>query len=232
MRLLRDALPICRYRGRAQHHLCVPQGVLAAYNPRVDNIVKYIFGEWETISKAPVTFIIGLLVLAVVAYQAARYHLKERLQLRDDQIADYKNKLSGATPDEAKARIDRLEARVTQMEPRSLTDEQLASIARSLAGSSNAIDIALDMSVPEGKTISRQLTRIFQEAGWTIRNPSVLGVLHAVTGLFVGVKQTNSLTPPERRVVAALQASGIKFDLRPQPPAPGADVQICITSAP
>jgi uncharacterized caspase-like protein len=45
-------------------------------------------------------------------------------KLQADQIVDYKTKLSGASPDEAKARLDALETIVADLSPRLLSEEQ------------------------------------------------------------------------------------------------------------
>ncbi|MFL4972815.1 MAG: hypothetical protein ACJ8DT_03835, partial [Microvirga sp.] len=62
----------------------------------------YVLNEWAVLSGALSTFVIGALFLAGLAYAAARWRytatiegLKERLQLRDDRIADYERKLEG-----------------------------------------------------------------------------------------------------------------------------------------
>ena len=114
---------------------------MRAYNREMEEFLKYLAGEWGTLSKAPLIFLAAFLVIGWLAYRAARWtfdtkeqHLNAQLRLRDDQIADYKNKLSGATPDEAKARIDTLEAQIKQLLPRSLTETQISALLAAVSG--------------------------------------------------------------------------------------------------
>src|SRR5882762_3105406 len=72
-------------------------------------LVKYIIGEFSVIRAAPVSF--GLSVIAVgllIFYLMTWGYGRENSYLRT-QLDDYKEKLKGATPQEARDRIDQLE---------------------------------------------------------------------------------------------------------------------------
>jgi hypothetical protein len=67
------------------------------------------------------------------------------------QIEGYKIKLNGASPDEAKARIESLENKLAQLEPRRLPVPQPASFianARSPIGVTFAVEIVEDVGCP------------------------------------------------------------------------------------
>jgi len=103
----------------------------------MESIIKYVVGEMRVIATAPATFAIALLVLTAAAWWLMDWKYSSVIAQRDGIIAnkeseivlykgqrdDYKDKLSGATPDQAKARIDSLEARLARVEPRRLTLE-------------------------------------------------------------------------------------------------------------
>lgn len=70
--------------------------------------------NWDVIADAPLAFMIWTIVLLGICWAILSYikrhqigDLKSRLSLRDDEIADLKRKLQGASPDEAGARVDR-----------------------------------------------------------------------------------------------------------------------------
>lgn len=76
-------------------------------------LIKYLTTEAAAIKSAPVTFLVGALVIAVSAYLVASWYfsgqietLRSRLQLRDDEIARFKNELNAASPEDAKKRME------------------------------------------------------------------------------------------------------------------------------
>lgn len=79
----------------------------------VDAFLKYLEGEWKVIGQAPLTFLIVLTILGGIIWFVAKRaaalqvaNLRSSLELSDRQIAYYKDKLAGASPDEAaKAQI-------------------------------------------------------------------------------------------------------------------------------
>ena len=88
----------------------------------MDLVLKQFPMMWDMITRAPVPFISILVVISLVAYQAAKWRYgaqleqrDERIKHKDELIADYKAKLSGATPDEARAQIQALELEVTAL---------------------------------------------------------------------------------------------------------------------
>ncbi|MGA2223467.1 MAG: hypothetical protein ABSH41_03375 [Syntrophobacteraceae bacterium] len=85
----------------------------------MERLLVYLAKEWGVVSKAPSTFVILAVMMCTVAYLAARWLYKGIISNRDSEITllkaqrdDYRDKLGGATPDQAKARIDDLETRI------------------------------------------------------------------------------------------------------------------------
>ncbi len=85
----------------------------------------------------------------------------ETLKVQNDS---YKEKLSGATPEEAKARIDVLEARVTRIEPRQLSLEQKKTITGNVmlpVGASYALSIKSDIRCLDCNQYAGEFSDIF-----------------------------------------------------------------------
>src|SRR5665213_3041205 len=92
---------------------------------------EHLSAEWRVLTGAPLlTF--GLVVaMLALGYLAAKWRfgakmdaMEERLRHKDDRLKEYDDKLKGASPDEARARLDALEAQVRALGPRRLTAEQ------------------------------------------------------------------------------------------------------------
>src|SRR5438105_854776 len=82
----------------------------------LDTIVKYLLGEFRMIAEAPVSFAVVVLAAVLIAWWALDWRYSAVISNRDSQITlataqrdDYRDKLKGATPEEAKAKIDALE---------------------------------------------------------------------------------------------------------------------------
>jgi hypothetical protein len=193
--------------------------------------------------QAPLTFAVAAILVAGIVwaaldwkYSAQISDLQSRLSLRDDQINDYKNKLSGATPDEAKNRLDALELQVKALSPRRLTETQKDKIVQSLRGVSGNISIAQDMGAPDAKVYTGDLALAFQAAGWAVTLPAVLGVGNPPrTGVGLRVANPAALRPAELATKTALEAAGIAFDIQqetipPWPISSQPDVGLLITT--
>ncbi|MGD0565270.1 MAG: hypothetical protein ABSA66_19550 [Roseiarcus sp.] len=190
----------------------------------MESLIKYFAGEGRVILRAPATFAIALAILGGAIWAAMNWtyssqitNLQSRLSLRDDQIADYKTKLGGATPDEAKKRLDALELQVKALSPRRLTEGQKAKIVQSLKGSSGIIEIVQDMGAPDAKAYTGDLALVFQAAGWVVSLPAALGLGNPPpSGVGLMVANPAAMQPIELATKRALEAAGIAFDIQQQ----------------
>jgi hypothetical protein len=154
---------------------------------------EHIVAEWKVLTAAPLLTIGLVIATLAVGYIVARWRyggtieqLKERLELRDDQIADYQDKLQGASPEQAKARLDALEMLVDRLRPRELSDSERASLLASLQVKPSNIEIVLDAAAVQSRKFHGQLVEAFRDAGWTVANPVVHGPgAHPRSGLGV-----------------------------------------------
>src|SRR5882757_163460 len=73
------------------------------------DLLKYILGEFSIIRAAPVAFVLSLVAASLLIFYLMTWgYGRENSYLRT-QLDDYKEKLKGATPQEARDRIDQLE---------------------------------------------------------------------------------------------------------------------------
>jgi hypothetical protein len=189
------------------------------------DFITYIAKEWHVIGQAPVTFLAAIIVVAGLLYWVMNWRydaiisaLNGRIGLRDDQIAQLKEKVGTASPDEIKARIDRLEAQVHGMAPRRLTNPQKAALSDALKRQPGKIQISSDVAAGDSRAFSGDLINAFQTAGWHIQNAMVMGPGNpSPHGLSLTVENPEALTPHQALIVQAFRANEIVFDLQQGP---------------
>jgi hypothetical protein len=157
-----------------------------------DDIVKYIVAEWRVIASAPVTFILAAAVIAMIVWWALSWGYGRENSLLRSQVADYKDKLSGATPVEAKAKIDALEKTIKltigfPWVP--LTPIEIAALAAE-AEKIEKRPIQVMYLNAYGKELAKTFEAAFTRAGWTV-NFSMGGGFE--DGIFVGRSRSTSV---------------------------------------
>jgi membrane protein implicated in regulation of membrane protease activity len=189
----------------------------------VESLIAYISGEWGVISQAPLTFAVGALLIAALVYAIIRQQFADRLEsaegrlkLRDDQIADYREKLQGATPDEARARIDDLEPRIQQvrddLSPRQLSQTQIDALVEVARRKPGSAFISRDMTCGDGAHLMIGLQNAFRAAGWRVISGFVGGPdTLPPEGLALAANNPDKLTPVEQVVFDALSTAKVPF---------------------
>jgi hypothetical protein len=197
--------------------------------------------QWAVVTAAPIPFAVavviaaGLIWLAVGwSYSAVLSSKNAQIELQDRQLSDYKQKLDGATPDQAKARIDALEAsleaRLAAVEPRRLTATQRAAMIARLsppAGTTPAITIVGEAS-GDGPQYAADFVSVFHSVGgWKVGEGTAMGIGNRpATGIALQVTNMNS--PEASSVANALRAANIDFDVRQGPMQEGFTVQLLV----
>jgi hypothetical protein len=100
------------------------------------------------------------------------------ITLQKGQRDDYKDKLNGATPDQAKARIDALEARLGAAEPRRLTADQRAILIARLTPPAATTPIVSIVGEAAGDSpqLAADYASVFRSvSGWNISESSAMG---------------------------------------------------------
>lgn len=179
-----------------------------------EDILHWIEANWSVITQAPWVFV-GWTVLIAGAFWILLDYLKAnqfsdlegRLKLRDDEIADYKRKLGGATPDEAKARIDALEAQITKLQPRRLSLQQEATIVQALAETTGTLSVLQHVGPADSAKFADDIGRAFQKAGWQVQGSAVM-----MGGLTVGLQFTpHEISAAAQAAANALRAASLDF---------------------
>lgn len=172
---------------------------------------------WRVVTAAPHLSVLLILTCLIAGYVAARWRyagkietLEARLTLKDETVADYKRKLDGATPDEAKARIETLERLVAPLKPRDLTDGQALILTRHLSPlAPRSAEIGYAHGYAGCQEYAERLRAVFRGAGWTAQLNSIVAPFSKGLGLTVmaGLTPTREATA----IFVALNEAEIAF---------------------
>ena len=151
--------------------------------PVFGDILKYVAGEWDMISQAPVSFVIAVLIIAIVIWLFRRSLytgqitlLNERLKLRDDQLGDLQKKLHADSPADALFKIGELTAKVDALsigrwDP--LTESQIQNLRHQLkAILPSQIKIQI---TDDARALGYGIDLAFQDNGWEIEAVRLIG---------------------------------------------------------
>jgi hypothetical protein len=194
----------------------------------MEQVIKYVVGEMRVIAGAPATFAIALLALAGAIWWAMDWKYSSVISNKDSEISlikgqrdDYKDKLSGATPDQAKARIDTLEKIVSRLQPRRLSSDQATELVRTLSQiSSRGIQITNDLTCPDCSAFTNDLRSAFNRGGWKVIPMTVMGpnpTRVSAKGLALIVGNPQSLNHDEGALVEVFKKIAIPFDVATVP---------------
>ena len=101
-----------------------------------EQFVQYVLGEVRLIAEAPLVFGAAVFFLGAIIWAVLRWRYSAMIEHRNRIIALYKARLNGATPDQAKAKIDSLEGQVFSLKNREwpkLTPAAVTDFERILA---------------------------------------------------------------------------------------------------
>ena len=187
------------------------------------DFIEKIRKELAVIRGAPWSVaIIAAVVAAVVWFFAGQIYGSavsakdatiETLKTQNDS---YKEKLSGATPEEAKKRIDDLEARLARVEPRRLTDDQRRIISNSIGalGVGHWIAIQSDMSCGDCNQYAVDFQKTLSDLRWQMIMPKVMAAARASTkGIAILTPDPTNPLPEAAMLAHALSEAKIPFDL-------------------
>src|SRR6476620_7116907 len=92
--------------------------VRVGYCLSMDQIIKYVLDELRVLGDAPVVFAGAILIISGAIWWALSWRYSGIIKNRERTIALYKDRLSGASPDEAKAKLDSLEGQIWTLKDR------------------------------------------------------------------------------------------------------------------
>ena len=133
-----------------------------------EQFVQYVLGEVRLIAEAPLVFGAAVLFLGAMIWGALRWRYSGIIEHRNRIIALYKARLNGATPDQAKAKIDSLEGQVASLKNREwpkLTSAAVTDFESILASQGSHVVSVLPQD-KDSVFLARDLVDAFKRIGW------------------------------------------------------------------
>src|SRR6187200_2528483 len=133
-----------------------------------EQFVQYVLGEIRLIAEAPLVFGAAVLFLGAIIWAALRWRYSGIMERRNNIIALYKARLNGATPDQAKAKMDSLEGQVVSLKNRGwskLTPAAVTDFESMLASQGSHVVLVLPQD-RDSIFLARDLVDAFKRAGW------------------------------------------------------------------
>jgi len=146
----------------------------------MDQLVKYLLDQMRVIGDAPVVFAGIVLVIAAVIWWILRWRYSGIIKNKEKTIALYKNRLDGASPDEAKAKIDSLEGQIWTLKDRvwsKLPPAAVADLENALKTKEPPQQIAIVPQDIDSIFLARDLVDAFTRIGWTAKQDTTLNGL-------------------------------------------------------
>ncbi len=148
----------------------------------MEGILRYVVGELRVIARAPAIFAAALIVLAGAVWWAMDWRYSGIIANRDAEISslktqrdDYRDKLNGASPDQAAEKINQLTneiARLKRIEDARaakewppLTDKQIAQWSIALAQFKPTF-LAVFFTDQYSDAFRESLYQVFKNASW------------------------------------------------------------------
>ena len=137
----------------------------------LEQFAQYVAGEARLIAEVPFVFAAAVLFLAAIIWMALRWRYFAIIRHSNSVIALYRARLDGATPDQAKARMDSLEGQVLSLKNREwpkLTPAAVTDFERVLA-SQRAHTVSIVLQDRDSVFLARDLVDAFKRIGWKAR---------------------------------------------------------------
>ncbi|WP_407146333.1 hypothetical protein [Bradyrhizobium sp. ORS 86] len=190
--------------------------------------LEKLVSGWPMIRANLPTFFGILVLMCFSIWQLVDWQYKTIINNKDSELTlaksqrdDYRDRLGGASPDQAKKRMEDLERQVAtlakRIDPRSLTKEQQQSLSESakiVPGIDNRVSISGDIACNDCSIYANDLAAVLRDVGWNVTTGFIMGPnRHPKSGLGLAVVDPKNLSPAEAKMEAALRAAGISFNL-------------------
>lgn len=179
--------------------------------------------EMRAVSRAPLTFSAGVLITAALISCVAVGIFPGEANLLRQQLAEYRDKLHGASPAQAKAALEALANEVTaleaQLKPRRVDSHQREVITQHSQVPNDALyamTIVYEGGCWDCPQFAADLDEAFRSVpGWSVSHRVMMGLAQRpARGLAVVLGDPARPSPQEQILLAALQAAGIAFDVQ------------------
>ncbi|HKS87126.1 MAG TPA: hypothetical protein VJR71_16735 [Pseudolabrys sp.] len=134
----------------------------------LEQYVQYVLDEARLIAEVPVVFGAAVLFLSAIIWAVLRRRYSARIEHRNRIIALYKARLDGATPDQARAKMDSLEGQVLSLKNREwpkLAPAAVSDFERILAAQGPHLVSVLPQD-RDSVFLARDLVDAFRRIGW------------------------------------------------------------------
>lgn len=133
-----------------------------------EQFIQYALGELRLIADAPLVFGAAVLFLGAIIWAALRWRYSSLIEHRNRIIALYKARLNGATPDQAKAKIDSLEGQVVSLKNREWPKLTPAAVTdfESVLASQGSHFVSVLLQDRDAVFLARDLVDAFKRIGW------------------------------------------------------------------
>jgi hypothetical protein len=138
----------------------------------MDQLIKYVLNEMRVIGDAPAVFAGAIVVIAAAIWWAMSWRYSGIIKNRERTIALYKNRLDGASPDEAKAKVDSLEGQIWTLKDRvwpKLSPAAVADLENALKTKDPPQQIAIVPQDIDSIFLARDLVDAFTRIGWAAK---------------------------------------------------------------
>jgi hypothetical protein len=192
------------------------------YKLVLQSALDYLTREYRAAARAPGTFG-AILVAAALISCAAIWNFRGEANLLRQQLAEYREKLHGASPDEAKTALDALADEVTalqaQLKPRRVSSQQRQIITEKSkvpSGAQYAVTIVYEGDCWDCSQYAADFDDAFRSVpGWLVTHRVMMGLTQRPPqGLAVVVGDPARPSPQESLLLQALRAAGIEFDVQ------------------
>ena len=185
-------------------------------------MLQYWLGELRALRRAPLTLGAAVLAFVLIGFGSVWQFRQETTALRQ-QIAEYRDKLGGASPDEAKTALDILTDEVAalqaQLKPRRVDARQRQIITERLkipTGTQYPLAIVHEGGCWDCPQYAADFDGTFRSIpGLLVSNRVTMGLTQRPPrGLAVLVSDPLHPSAQETTLLQALQGAGIEFDLQ------------------
>lgn len=172
---------------------------------------------WPLVTQTPWGFAPIAFAILASGWAVGRFMYSQRIAILKERIEAYKEKLDGASPDEAHAKIERLETRIRDLEfdPRKFNDAQSGKITAALKRHGpGTIIVSRSAGSLECGGVFKQVRYLFAQQGWNVRHWETFDPIESLTGLVFFTNTGDDVSPSERAARDALDAAGIAHEIR------------------
>jgi hypothetical protein len=134
----------------------------------LEQLVQSVMDQARLVAQAPVPFAVGVLLLGAIIWATLRRRYARMIEHRNDIIALYKARLNGASPDQARARMESLEGQVVSLKNREWPKLAPAAVAdfENILASQGSHVVSVVPQDRDSVFLARDLVDAFNRIGW------------------------------------------------------------------